>query len=122
VDHAFNKTSPQDDPSSQIEPAGMAPAPVFAFTPEINRDDTQVKTGSGTPLHRQDFARAIGQKVRNVSDRSSAASRNIDVKRRLIELWHQSLAISEKPRSWTAFSHLNRGESKKAAYTAETGN
>jgi hypothetical protein len=44
VDHAFNKTSPQDDPSSQIEPAGTAPAPVFAFTPEINLK-TEVRAG-----------------------------------------------------------------------------
>jgi hypothetical protein len=43
-----------------------------------------------------------------------------DVKRRLIELWHESLAKSAKSRSWTAFSNLNRGASKKAAYTAET--
>jgi hypothetical protein len=43
-----------------------------------------------------------------------------DVKKRLIELWHQSLAITEKSRSWTAFSNLNRGVSKKAAYTAAT--
>jgi hypothetical protein len=40
-----------------------------------------------------------------------------DVKKRLIELWQQSLAITEKSRSWTAFSNLNRGVSKKAAYT-----
>jgi hypothetical protein len=37
----------------------------------------------------------------------------------LIELWHQSLARSKKSRDWTAFSNLNRGVSKKAAYTAE---
>jgi hypothetical protein len=122
IDHACNETSLHDNHPSRIEPGGTVPAPVLAFTPAINRDDTQAKTGSGIPLHRQDFARAIGPKVRNVSDRSSAASRNIDVKRRLIELWHQSLAISEKPRSWTAFLNLNRGERKKAAYTAETSN
>jgi hypothetical protein len=35
----------------------------------------------------------------------------------LIELWHQSLAKSEKSRSW--FSNLNGEPRKKAAYTAE---
>jgi hypothetical protein len=29
VNYAFNKTSPQDDPASQIEPAGTAPTPVL---------------------------------------------------------------------------------------------
>jgi hypothetical protein len=103
VDHGLTENSQQEIPSSQTEPVVST---VLALTPETNRDG----------------GRAIGPKIRNVSDRSSAASRNIDVKRRLIELWHQSLATSEKPRNWTAFSHLNRGESKKAAYTAETSN
>jgi hypothetical protein len=122
IDHAGNEKSLHDDNSLQIKPGGTAPAPVLAFTPAINRDDTQAKTGSGTPAQRQDCARAIEPKARNVSNRSSVVSRSIDVKRRLIQLWHQSLAITEKSRSWTAFSNLNRGVSKKAAYTAETSN
>ena len=65
VDHAFNKTSPQDDPSSQIEPAGTAPAPVFAFTPEINRDDTPTDSDSAFLARRQESARVRGLKVRN---------------------------------------------------------
>jgi len=42
------------------------------------------------------------------------------VKRRLIELWHQSLVKSEKSPNWTSFSKLNNGLKKKAAYTAGT--
>jgi hypothetical protein len=64
--------------------------------------------------------RAIGQKARNASNRSSVASRSVDVKRQLLELWHRSLAKSEKSGNWTAFSNLNRGAKKKAAYIAET--
>ncbi len=119
VDHAFNKTSPEDDPFSHIERAGPAPTPVFAFAPEINRDDTQANSGSGTLVHRQDdSARTRGLKVRKEKNRSSPSFGTADVKRRLIELWHQSLAKSEKSRNWTAFSNLNRGLKKKAAYTA----
>jgi hypothetical protein len=33
VDHAYNKASPQDDPTSQMEPIAAAPTPVFALTP-----------------------------------------------------------------------------------------
>ena len=121
VDHAFNKTSPQDDPSSQIEPAGTAPAPVFAFTLEINRDDPQANSGSGILAPRQDdSARPRGLKVRMGKNRSSLRFGTADVKRRLIELWHQSLAWGEKSRNWTAFSKLNSGLKKKAAYTAGT--
>jgi hypothetical protein len=109
VDHAFTETPPQEIPSLQMEPAASTPISAPAFTPQKNRD-----------APRQDSTQAPAPKTRNVSNRSSAASRNIDVKRRLIELWHQSLAQSEKPRSWTVFSKLNSGVKKKAAYTAET--
>jgi hypothetical protein len=117
VDHAFTETPLQEIPSSQTEPA--ASTPVLALTPE-NRNDAQANPDAGPLADRQDSARAIGPKARNASNRSSVASRTVDVKRRLIELWHQSLAKSEKSQSWTAFSNLNRGERKKAAYTAET--
>jgi hypothetical protein len=117
VDHAFIETPPREIPSSQPESA--ASTPVLALTPE-NRNDAQANPDAGPLADRQDSARAIGPNARNASNRSSAASRYGDVKRRLIELWHQSLAKSEKSRSWTAFSNLNRGERKKAAYTAET--
>jgi hypothetical protein len=97
-----------------------ASTPFLALTPEINRDDTKAKPGSGTLAHPQDSVRARGPKTHNSRNRSSAAFGSGDVKRRLIELWHQSLAKSEKSRSWTAFSKLTSGAKKKAAYTAET--
>jgi hypothetical protein len=118
VDHAFTETPPQEIPSSQMEPA--ASTPVLASTPEVNRKDPQTNPDAGPLANRQDSARAIGPKAHNPSNRSSVAFRYVGVKRRLIELWHQSLAKSEKSRSWTAFSNLNRGARKKAAYTAET--
>jgi hypothetical protein len=118
VDHAFIETPPQEIPSSQTEPAALTP--VLASTPETNRNDAQANPDAGPLARRQDSERAIGSKARNASNRSSVASRSGDVKRRLLELWHQSLAKSEKSRSWTAFSNLNRGAKKKAAYTAET--
>jgi hypothetical protein len=106
VDHAFTETPPQEIPSSQMEPAASTPVP--ALTPENRNDD------AGPLANRQDSARAIGSKARNVRNRSSAAFGSVDVKRRLIELWHESLARSEKSRSWTAFSNLTRGVSKKS--------
>ena len=102
---------------AKTEPA--ASTPVLALTPETNRNDAQANPDVGPLANRQDSARAIGQKARNASNRSSVASRSVGVKRRLIELWHQSLAKSEKSRSWTAFSNLTGGAKKNAAYTAE---
>ena len=120
VDHAFTEISPKENPSSQMEAAASTPNPLLALTPEINHINAQANASSWSPAHWQDSARVIGLKIRNASSKSSVRPRIVDVKRRLIELWHQSLAKSEKSRNWTAFSNLNRGERKKAAYTAET--
>ena len=109
VDHVFTETPLQEIPSPQMLSSASTPTAVLAFTPEMNRN-----------AHRQDSARVRGPKTRNVRNRSSLAFGSVFVKRRLIELWHQSLARSEKSRNWTAFSNLNTGVSKKAAYTAET--
>ena len=109
VDHALTETSLKEIPSSQMEPVATTPPYDLAFTPEINRS-----------AHRQDSARVRVPKTRIVRNRSSVWFGSVDVKRRLIELWHQSLAKTEKSRSWTAFSNLNTRVNKKAAYTAET--
>jgi hypothetical protein len=108
IDHALTEPPLQELPSLETEPAASTPTSVLAFTPQKNR---------GAP--QQDSAQAPVSKTRNVRSRSSVASRFIGVKRRLIELWHQSLARSQS-QSWAAFSKLNAGEKKKAAYTAET--
>ena len=108
VDPEFTETPPQEIPSLQMEPAASTPISAPASTPQKNRE-----------APRQGSTQAPTPKTRNVRNGSSVASRIIDVKRRLIELWHQSLARGET-RSWTAFSKLNSGVKKKAAYTAET--
>jgi hypothetical protein len=108
VDHVFTETPLQEISSSQMEPAASTPisAPV---TPQNNRD-----------APRPDSARVGGRNVRDARNRTSVAFGYTGVRRRLIELWHQSLARSEKTRSWTAFSKLNSVLKKKAAYTAGT--
>jgi hypothetical protein len=82
-------TSLYEVPSRQTESAASTPIPAPASTPQENRD-----------APRQGSTQAPAPKTRNVRNRSSVASRIIDVKRRLIELWHQSLVRSET-RSWT---------------------
>src|SRR3984893_6183655 len=119
VDHAFTQISPKENPSSQMEAAVSTPTPVLAFTPEINDINAQANASLRSPAHWQDSVRVIRRTIRNVRYRSSVVLRFADVKMRLIALWHQSLARTEKSRSWTAFSNLNRGVRKRAAYTAE---
>jgi hypothetical protein len=105
-DHKFTETSLLDTPSSSETPT---PVPVLAFTPKISHNK-----------HRQDSAPERRLRTSNWKNRSAVGFRTVDVKRRLIELWHRSLAQNEKPRNWTAFSNLSRGAHNKAAYTEET--
>ena len=120
VDHGFTEISPQENPSSQMEAAASTPTPVLAFTSEINRPDVQANAESWTAAHRQDSGRVMGLKAHRARSRSSVRLRFVDVKTRLIALWHQSLAESKKARTWTALSNSNKGERSKVSYTAET--
>ena len=93
VNRSFIEIFPQENPSSQMEAAASTPTPVRAFTPEtnINQNDVQANAGSWTAAHRQDSQRVTGLKVRRARSRSSVRHRFVDVKMRLIALWHQSL-------------------------------
>jgi hypothetical protein len=120
VEQAFTNISPKENPSSQMEAASSTPTPILAFNPEINRHDVQATADFWTPAHRQDAGRVIGLNVRRRKSRSSVQPRFVDVKMRLIELWHQSLTRTERSRSWTQFSSSNKGDRKKISYTART--
>ena len=120
VDHAFAEISPHANPSPQMAAAESPPTAVFAFVPEINRHDVQANASTWTPGHRQYAERVIRPKVPRARFRSSKRSRIVDVKMRLIALWHQSLARNERSRSWTLFSSSRKGDRKKVSYTAET--
>jgi hypothetical protein len=105
--------------TDEITP-GQATSSDDGFTPEINRPEVQANVSSWSPAQRQDSARVIRPKIPNVRNRSSMRSRFVDVKMRLLALLHQSLARSEKSRTWTLFSNSNKERRKKVSYTAET--
>ena len=102
--------SPHETPSPSMEAAASTQAPVPAPTPEINQPDAQANPSSWSSAHPYDFARVIRAKIHNLRHRSSVRIRFVDVKMRLIALWHQSLARSQRPRSWTGFQKSNKGE------------
>jgi hypothetical protein len=110
VGHAFTEISPKEIPSSQMEAAASTPTHITS----------PANASSWSPVHWQDFARLSRPKVPNVGYRSSVRSRFVDVKMRLIALWHRSLVRSERSRSWTLFSNSNKGDRKKVSYTAAT--
>ncbi len=119
VDQAFTNFSPKKNPSSQMEAAASVPTPVFAITSELNHINAQTNRSASSPVIWPDSARVIRPKMPKVSIGHFVRHRTLDVKMRLIALWHQSLAQSEKSRTWT-FSNSNKGERRKVGYTAET--
>jgi hypothetical protein len=88
------------------------------FTPEIKHPNVQADATSWSPANRSDFARVIRPKIPDVKYRSFVRARYVDVKTRLIALWHQSLQ-REKSLGWTLYSKSNKWQRKKISYTAE---
>ena len=88
------------------------------LTPKINHPNVQANATSWSTSQRPDSAQAAHTKIPNARLRSSMRPRYIDVKTRLIALWHHSLRL-EKSRGATLFSNSNKGERKKVGYTAE---
>ena len=89
------------------------------LTPEINHPDVQAVATSWSPARQPESAGV--SKIPSVRPRTFMRHRRVDVKMRLIALWHQSLMPSEKSRGWTLFSHSNQWRRKKISYTADTG-
>jgi len=96
--------------------ARSTPASVLVL-PEPRTSIATANVSSSTPPQPKQSAHAIRGKAPYRRGKSSGALRDIDVKKRLIQLWHQSLARTEKEkaRSWAMFSKLKT--KKKAAFT-----
>ena len=100
VDHVFTAISPQENPPPPMETPESTQTPIVAPTPEINQPDAQATASPWSSVQRQSFARAIRLKIHNIRHKSSARVRFVDVKKRLIALWHQSLRRSQTSRSY----------------------
>ena len=86
---------------------------ITGFTPEINHPDVQANATSWSPARQPDSARVIRPKISNVRYRTFVRHRILDVKLRLIALWHQSLMLSERSRGWNLFSNLEQMAKKE---------
>jgi hypothetical protein len=105
-----------------IDKISLEQAPSFdkGFTPEINHASPQACVRSWSPAQRHDSTRVTRPAVANIRHRQTTHLRFVDVKTRLIALWHQSLMRSERTRSWTQSSNLRKANRKTVSYTAQT--
>ena len=96
------------------EAARSIPAPILL--PEPTPNFAMANVDNRSHVQRKEAARAFRAKGPHRRSKSSYALTDADVKKRLIELWHQSLERTEKPQNWSTFSKLDR--KKKAALIA----
>jgi hypothetical protein len=82
--------------------------------PEINHGDRRANVGWLSLRQWQGSARTVRSNIPHAGYRSFVRHRFSAVKMRLIALWHQSLARSERSQTWSLFSNLSKGKSKKA--------
>src|ERR1700693_2129606 len=120
VDQGFAEFSSGETLARMEAVAAPTPNPVLMLSPEMNRFLAQANGSKVSPAHRPDFARVIRTRISQERYRSSAHLRDVDVKMRLIALWHRSLVPSQKSRGWTPFSNSNQWQRKKISYTAAT--
>ena len=99
--------SPQENRYPHLENAAATPFPVLASTPS---HDVRANAGSWSTEHRKAFGQAMELHVPRT--RSRASMRPVDVKTRLITLWHQSLARSDRSVSWNFFANMKGVGSK----------
>jgi hypothetical protein len=104
VHQAFVGIPPQENPSLAIEIAESIQPPVPALTPETNPPSPEAKATPWSSAHQKDFARAIRSKIHDIGRRSPVRVRYVSVKMRLIALWHESLAHSQRLPSSAGFS------------------
>ncbi|MBV9643852.1 MAG: hypothetical protein JO334_09800 [Verrucomicrobia bacterium] len=88
------------------------------LTPETNPPEMQPNAISWSPTQRSGSARVL-TKNPHVRLRSSLHPRYVDVKTRLIALWHQSLRREKSP-GWILFSKSNGWQRKNVSDTVTT--
>jgi hypothetical protein len=113
VDEGATESSCRDT-LARTDAPGSTQAPILLPEPTANIATANVS--NWFPVQRKVSVSAVRRKAPYRRSKSSYALTDADVKRRLIELWHQSLARTEKPQSWSQFSKLDR--KKKAALIA----
>ena len=71
--------------------ADSTPSPVLVLSPEISQSNDQLNQNESLPPPQPTFARAIRRKASYRSQVSARQLRDVETKKRLLELWHRSL-------------------------------
>jgi len=96
--------------------AGSTPAPILVL-PEPSPAIATANVSNLSLDQPKESAQVIRGKAPYRRSKSAAWLTDVEVKKRLIELWHQSLVRTEKVRGWAEYSKLKRTE--KAAFIAQ---
>jgi hypothetical protein len=80
-----------NEKSTGEKTSGQATSVDRNLTPETNQPDVEANATSWSPAQRPHSAQAAHTKIPNARLRSSMHPRHVDVRTRLIALWHQSL-------------------------------
>jgi hypothetical protein len=94
---------------------GSTPSPVLVLSPKIGPLSDQVNQRESLS-YQPNSVRTFRRKAPYQSHKSTGQLGVAEAKRRLLELWHRSLAKGEAPKSWAIFSRQNK--SKKTVSTA----
>jgi hypothetical protein len=95
---------------------GSTPAPVLVLSPESSQLSDRANQRETLLSYQPNSARTFRRKASYQSHRSARQLGDAETKRRLLELWHRSLAKNETTKSWAIFSRQDKR--KKAVSTA----
>jgi hypothetical protein len=115
VDQGLTESSSKESVARTEAAAESTPAPILVL-PEPSPSIATANVSNRSLAKPKESAQATRGKTPFRRGKSSLGLGDVEVKKRLIELWHESLARTEKPRSWAIFSKLDGR--KKAAFTA----
>jgi hypothetical protein len=115
ADQTPTKRTPKESLGWTQIAADSTPSPVLVLSPEISQSNNQLNQSESLLPHQPSFAQTIRRKAYR-SQWSARQLRDAETKKRLLELWHRSLARSETHESWAMFSKQDKR--KKAASTA----
>jgi hypothetical protein len=93
--------------------AGQVASVDSKLTPQTTQADVPANATSVSPSQQTASAEANRPRIGHVRHRSTVRHQMLDVKTRLLALWHQSLAPSEKCSKWSLFWDRREMKTKK---------
>jgi hypothetical protein len=108
----------KENPGRMEVPGTSIPSPAASSAPESDHASAVVNRSDWAPSYRVDTRKVVRQKALYQNPSSTGQPRYVGVKKRLLELWHRSLARTEIAQGWATVSVLDRR--KKAAFISKS--